>query len=109
MSLADEMKYKGWANFETYDLYLWLCNDDRTTLAKPGITFSYSDIPESPEGLRDMVYAVFEKLEQQYFVDDDIEAIGEVDWHDLAPSVHHVAWMLNDEKKASQATERAQL
>ena len=85
MSLADDMRYKGWANWQTYDLYLWLCNDDRTTLCKlscEGINFS--SIPASPEGLRDMVYAVFEKLQQEYFVDDDLAAIVEADWQELA-------------------------
>ena len=87
MSLADEMKYKGWANFQTYDLYLWLCNDDRTTLPTPpgaDIYFSSSDIPATPEGLRDMVYAVFEKLEQEYFVHRHIAEIAEADWQELA-------------------------
>ena len=81
------MSYKGWANRQTHDLYLWLCNDDRTTLAKPPgaeINFSSSEIPASPEGLRDMVYAVFEKLQEQYFVDDDIAEIVEADWQELA-------------------------
>ena len=81
------MSYKGWTNRETWDVYLWLCNDDRTTLPTPpgaDINFSSSNIPESPEGLRDMVYAVFEKLQQEYFVDRHIAEIVEADWQELA-------------------------
>ena len=87
MSLADDMRYKGWSNFETWNLYLWLCNDDRTTLCTlscDDINSSSIEIPESPEVLRAMVYGVFEKLQQQYFVDDDIAAIGEADYQELA-------------------------
>ena len=87
MSLADDMRYKGWANWQTHDLYLWLCNDDRTTLPTPpgaDINFSSSEIPASPEGLRDMVYAVFQKLQQEYFVDRHIAEIVEADWQELA-------------------------
>ena len=87
MSLADDMRYKGWSNFETYDLYLWLCNDDKTTLCKlpcEDIGLYSINIPTSPDAMKETVYGVFEKLQERYFVEDDIAAIGEADYQELA-------------------------
>jgi len=80
--------YNGWQNWDTWNLHLWLTNDESTQRACEAFCSARS-IEDAAAGLRAMVEADLEALDMPsgFFRDALAASIGEVDWCELAAAL----------------------
>ncbi len=81
-----DTKYNGWTNFETWNVNLWLTNDEGSLeMAKEC---------DSPEALKDMVDEWQEMAghdEASMFTDLLNSSLREVDWYEIHEALHEEA------------------
>ncbi len=82
--MSDDKTYNGWTNYETWNVALWLDNDQGTheqchDMAKDAR--SESDLAAQ---LKDMVHEWAPDLGASLFSDLLSAALGEVDWREIA-------------------------
>ena len=88
LSLNGGMKmsdYNGWRNWETWNLHLWLSNNEASQRACEAYCAA-RELRDAADGLQAMVNEEFDALNMpsSFFRDAVAASIGEVDWRELA-------------------------
>jgi len=75
-------KYRGWANWETWNVHLWLTNDEGS--------YELAKECESPEALKDMMESWADELEllnKGLFSDLITTSLNSVNWGEIHKSL----------------------
>ncbi len=83
--MAQDNKYNGWTNYETWRVNLEICDDYMQSLAQDGMTFT--DVNTLAEYLKDYVDEVltnFGQVEDGIALDYARSFVSDVDWYEIA-------------------------
>jgi hypothetical protein len=81
-----EKGYQGWKNYETWDVALWIDNDQglQEFIFERGI--DAKDTSAFADSIKESIEGMAPELEVSMFSDLLNAALGEVDWYELAES-----------------------
>jgi len=110
--MANDKEYNGWSNYETWNVKLWIDNDQGSyEYWREVVQDEWKDNARDKD---DTIYAVSKRLEQE--IDDDGKpelqgcysdllsaALSEVNWYEIAEA------MVNDEDLVADADEDAEV
>jgi hypothetical protein len=95
------MAYNGWKNYETWNVALWLDNDQGTQTEMADLAYRYRDEPsELAKAIEDFVDEMRPDLGASMFADLLGAALDEVDWHEIAE--HYLADLEEEEPAESK-------
>ena len=75
--------YNGWANWETWNAFNWLTNDESTARRCEDLSVEL-EVPQLAEALEEMLSAPVEDMPPSWHTDCVLQALTQVDWHELA-------------------------
>ena len=77
-------KYEGWTNYETWNVNLWLSNDEPTYKYCVMLSKTYSDPIELANLLKEFVLGFKPELGESTFSDMLNASLREVNWREIA-------------------------
>ena len=99
--MSENHSYNGWKNYETWNVALWIDNDQGSYNEARDITRSLGD-KDAPhklaDGLKDWIGEMAPDLGASLFSDLLGAALSEVDWFEIAK--HYIEDVLDDEEDA---------
>ena len=85
--MMSDRKCNGWANYETWNVKLWLDNDEGTQADMERIVKHARKPMEAEDALRDYVRDMMPDLAPSMFSDILSAAMSEVDWREIVASI----------------------
>jgi len=82
------MSYNGWSNYETWNVKLWLDNEQGISDEVRGMARRARSVGDLAESLKAMVNGAAPDLGASFFSDLLNAALGEVDWYEMAESYY---------------------
>jgi hypothetical protein len=95
------MAYNGWKNYETWNVALWLDNDQGTQEEMTDLAYRHRDEPSDlAKAIKDFVDEIQPDLGASMFADLLGAALDEVDYHEIAE--HYLADLEEEEPAESE-------
>ncbi len=82
------MSYNGWSNYETWNVKLWLDNEQGSSEEVRDMARRARSVNDLAESLKVMVNDAAPDLRASCFADLLNAALGEVDWYEIAESYY---------------------
>jgi 7-cyano-7-deazaguanine synthase in queuosine biosynthesis len=79
-----EKGYQGWKNYETWDVALWIDNDQGAQEVVFEMGIDAKDTSAFADSIKEFIEEMTPELEASMFSDMLNAALGEVDWYELA-------------------------
>jgi len=88
MVLNEEEGYNGWKNYETWDVVLWIDNDQGLQEEVLDLGREVAEDAPFADNIKEIIEAMAPELEASMFSDLLNSALSEVDWYELAIAYH---------------------
>ena len=85
--MNNEQGYNGWRNYETWNVKLWLDNDQGTYYHILELGEENEDVYDLAKAIEDFIDELRPDIEASLFSDLLSAALSEVDWHEIAEAV----------------------
>ena len=82
------MSYNGWSNYETWNVKLWLDNEQGSSEEVRDMARRARSVNALADQLKDMIHEAAPDLGASCFADLLNAALGEVDWYEMAESYY---------------------
>ena len=85
--MDNKQGYNGWKNYETWNVKLWLDNDQGTYNQVLELGEENEDVYDLAQAIKGFVDELMPDIEASMFLDLLSAALSEVDWHEIAEAV----------------------
>lgn len=98
------MSYNGWKNYETWNVKLWLDNEQGSSEEARDMARRARSVNDLAEQLKDWVNEMAPDLGASCFADLLNAALGEVDWYEMAESYYEEEHQDDEPEEVEETT-----